>query len=419
MCRTLGLRPLVIAVLRARIVIFGALAIVLTTMPAWCAKPITVGQLEDMVRSLQQAGKPDVEVATALKQVELTEQLTPDRMNGLISRVPGMQSTAQIFILEGRAADLIPPPSELPNLPQPSPDLQQGMLGKADAWIAGTYDKLPKLSASVTTLRLQDNVEAIAGASGLQGGAQDVVTSSGLSKTATFMHYINSTQKQVAFEHGAEQFQPDKIKMAWGANGMIDIQKQPPSLTLIFKEAKTSGSLHWARWQHVYGKAVAVFTFSVLRKASGLELNVCCFPSVKQFGVATFYTALTGPVLAPDQPTAKGAASGGAEGNLQTSTEWKNYKAIVPYHGEIFVDAESSIVLRMVVEAETAQTDVVHQQSVRIDYGPVAVGGKVSMLPVRTVINSEVVVNGESGAGGYRLRHTLFTAEYRDYSTEK
>lgn len=120
---------------------------------------------------------------------------------------------------------------------------------------------------------------------------------------------------------------------------------------------------------------------------------------MKQFGVATFYTALTGPVLAPDQPTAKGAASGGAEGNLQTSTEWKNYKAIVPYHGEIFVDAESGIVLRMVVEAETAQTDVVHQQSIRIDYGPVPLGGRVSVLPVRTVINSEVVVNGDSGAG--------------------
>ena len=242
------------------------------------------------------------------------------------------------------------------------------MLGKADAWIAGTYDKQPPLSANVTTLRFQDNVEAIAGASGMQGGAQDVVTSSGLSKPATFMHYINSTQKQVAFEHGTEQFQPDKIKMAWGANGMIDIQQQPPSLALIFKEAKTSGSLHWARWQNVYGKAAAVFTFSVPHKDSDLELNVCCFPSVKQFGMATFYTAVTGPVLAPDQPTAKGAASGGAEGNLQTSAEWKNYKAIVPYHGELFMDPESGIVVRMVVEAELTPSAVVHQHNTRIDY---------------------------------------------------
>jgi hypothetical protein len=419
MCSSLRPGPLMIAVLRARIVLCGALAIILTTMPAWCAKAISVGQLEDMVRSLQQAGKPDVEVANALKQVELSEQLTLVRMNDLISRVPGAQSTAQIFILEGRAADLIPPPSELPNLPQPSPDLQQGMLGKADAWIAGTYDKLPPLSASLTTLRFQDNVEAIAGVGGLQGGAQEVVTSSGFSKPATFMHYINSTEKRVVFQGGVEQFQGDKVNTAWGANGMIDIQQQPPSLALIFKEAKISGSLRWARWQNVYGKAAAVFTLSVPQKDSRLELNVCCFPGVKQLGTASFYTAITEPIFAPNRPLSTGAASGGVEGDLQTTVEWISYKAIVPYHGELFIDPASGIVVRMVVEAETAKTDVVHQQRIRIDYGPVPVGGRVNILPVRTVINSEVVVNGESGAGGYRLRHTLFTAGYKDYSTEK
>jgi hypothetical protein len=77
MCRSLGSRPLVIAMLRARIAFCGALAIVLTTTPAWCAKAITVGQLEDLVSSLQQSRKSDVEVANSLKQIELSEQLSP------------------------------------------------------------------------------------------------------------------------------------------------------------------------------------------------------------------------------------------------------------------------------------------------------------------------------------------------------
>ena len=242
---------LVIAVLRARIALCGALAIVLTTTPAWCAKTITVGQLEDLVSSFQQAHKSDVEVATALNQIELSEQLSPARMNNLISRMPGPQSTAQIFILEGRGADLIPPSSELPILPQPSPSVQQGILGNADAWIAGAYDRLPPLSASVTTLRFQDNVGAIAGSGGLQGGGQWGATSSGLSKPATFMHYINSTQKRVIFQSGVEQFQGNKINSTWGANGMIEIPQSPPSLALIFKQALASGSLRWTRWQLV------------------------------------------------------------------------------------------------------------------------------------------------------------------------
>jgi hypothetical protein len=419
MCRYLVPWPLVIAAPRARIAFCGALAIVLTAMPAWCAKTITVGQLEDLVSSFQQARKSDVEVATSLKQIELSEQLSPARMNNLISRVPGPLSTAQIFILEGRAADLIPPLSELPNLPQPSPDLQQGMLDKVDAWIAGTYDKLPPLSASLTTLRFQDSMDAIAGSGGLQGGAQVNGTSSGFSKPATFMHYINSTQKRVIFQRGVEQFQGDKVNTAWGANGMIEIQQPPPSLALIFKQAQASGALRWTRWQNVYGKDAAVFAFAVPRKDSQFEINACCFPSVKQFGVATFYTAVTGPLLAPDQPTAKGAASGGAEGNLQTSAEWKNYKAIVPYHGELFIDPASGIVVRMVVEAELTPSTVVHQLNTRIDFAPAPAAGQMRVLPVRAIINSEVVINGESGAGGYGLRHTLFTAEYKDFSTEK
>jgi hypothetical protein len=34
---------------------------------------------------------------------------------------------------------------------------------------------------------------------------------------------------------------------------------------------------------------------------------------------------------------------------------------------------------------------------------------------VRTVINTEVVPGGDSGASGYSTRRTLFTSEYKDY----
>jgi hypothetical protein len=36
-------------------------------------------------------------------------------------------------------------------------------------------------------------------------------------------------------------------------------------------------------------------------------------------------------------------------------------------------------------------------------------------VPVRSVIYSIVVPNGESGAGGYSTRTTLFSSEYTDY----
>jgi hypothetical protein len=69
----------------------------------------------------------------------------------------------------------------------------------------------------------------------------------------------------------------------------------------------------------------------------------------------------------------------------------------------------------MIVEAELAPSEVVHRVNTRIDYGPVTVGGKMLVLPVKSVVNTEVVPKGDSGAGSFTTRQTLFTSEYKDY----
>jgi hypothetical protein len=37
------------------------------------------------------------------------------------------------------------------------------------------------------------------------------------------------------------------------------------------------------------------------------------------------------------------------------------------------------------------------------------------VLPVKSVVNTEVVPKGDSGAGSFTTRQTLFTSEYKDY----
>jgi len=69
----------------------------------------------------------------------------------------------------------------------------------------------------------------------------------------------------------------------------------------------------------------------------------------------------------------------------------------------------------MIAKPELKPTEVVHQVDTRFDYGPITVGGKVMVLPLKTVIETEVVPNGDSGAGGYTTRRTLFTSEYKNY----
>lgn len=99
------------------------------------------------------------------------------------------------------------------------------------------------------------------------------------------------------------------------------------------------------------------------------------------------------------------------------ATDWHDFKAnYLPYHGQLFVDPESGIVVRMITIAEFRNTDVVVQEDRRIDYAPVTVGGKSLVLPVRKMVNTEVVPAGDSGAAGrYTTRRTLLTAENRDF----
>ncbi len=359
---------------------------------------------------MHQDKKSDTEISTALKQVELSQELTRSRMNGLIVYAPGPMSTEQIFVLEAKSATLIPPESDLPSTPAPDPAAQKAILDKAAAYVTSTYAQVPSLTATKTTLRFQDNVEALASSSGLQGGATDVVVSSGFSKAASFVHYINSAQSQISIQRGVEKWQAPQQKIPWGANKMIALQEPGPNMPAVFHATQNFQAMHWLRWETVNGKPAAVFAFEAPHNKSHMSVDVCCFPKINQTGVANFYTSTTASTLG-------GGASGGGgvSGNFQTNTKWYDYKTAAPYHGELFVDPQTGVVVRMIVEADLNPSEVVHDLATRTDFGPVPVGAKMYMLPVKTYIDSLVVPNGDSGAASYTTRRTLFTSEYRDY----
>jgi hypothetical protein len=388
-----------------------ALALIFLASPAWCARKITVAQLGELLRTLQQEKKSDGEAAAALKQVELTEQLTRPAMSGLATFVTGPLVTEQVYVLEARSAILAPPASDLPSTPAPDAVAQKAILAKAESYIGKTFEQLPLLTATKTTLRFQDNVEALDANSGLAGGAKDVVTSSGFSNPASFVHYINSTAREIELEHGAEKKSAEKDQTRWGANKMIALEEPDPGLGLVFKEAQASGGFQWLRWELINGKPAAVYSFAVSKQKSRLAVNVCCFPNVEQAGIATFYTATTAPMLGGGG----GGGGGGATGNFQTTTQWHEFKTTAPYHGRLFIDPDTGIVLRMITEAELKPTEVVHELDTRVDFGAIKTAQGVIVAPVRSVVNSVVVPNGESGAGGYSTRCTLFTSEYSEY----
>ncbi len=378
------------------------LVLLMLATPTLAARKMTVQQLKDLLVSLQQSRKADAEVATELRQVELTEELTRNTMNSLVDYVSGPLSTEQIYVLEARSAVLAPPASDLPSIPAPDAAAQKALLGKAIDYASKTYAQLPHLTATKTTLRFQDNLTAVKSSSGMHSSASYGEDPS-LALAAQIFRYINAAETPVDMSNGAEKADADKDKGQWGANGQIILWGQGPVLSTVLQEAEANGQLNWLRWEKVNGKPASVYAFSVDKKRTHYAVNYCCFPDTDQAGRLNY-----------SSPT-QGNMNPQAKGNLQTTTSWKNYKATVPYHGEIFVDPDTGIVVRLVTQAEFKASDVVHQEDQRIDYGPVKAGDKTLVLPVKSVIATEVVPNGDSGAGKYSTRHTLFTSEYKDY----
>lgn len=383
------------------------LGLIALAVPSWAARKISVGELEDTLKTLQSEKKSDAEIANALKQLELSELLTTATMNRLLEEAPGPQTNEQIYILEARSAFLAPPAEDIPSNPAPDAAAQKALLDKAAAYVTKTYAQLPEITAVKTTLRFQDNMQATAASSGLHGGSQDASTGSAVQEAYHYIRYVNSTDSVYSSDHGIEKLPVDKTK--WGSNGMIALEEPAPGLGEVFQAAQAGGSLQWLRWENVNGKAAAVFSFEIPKKESRFNVNVCCFPKVNQAGVANFTSAAQASL---------GGPPGGASGTFQTNTDWQNYKTNdVPYRGDIFIDPDTGIVVRLNTEAELKPGDVVHQEDERVDYGPIKVGDALAVLPMRSVILTEVAPNGDSqAAGAVTSRRTLFTSEYKGFA---
>jgi len=368
----------------------------LLAVPAFsaAARKITVAELQEMLAAMRKQGKSDADVATALKQVMLSEQLDRATTNSLINEVPGKLATEQMYVFEARSALLPPPPSCIPATPPLDAAKQEALLTKAASYASGTWAQLPSLTATKATLRFQDNVEALADASGIRSGSTDSNTGLWVNPY-NYIHYITSSDTEIALDKGAEKLPRDTNQ--WGRNKMIESMEPDPDLATIFADARQYGGLKWERWQLVNGKPAAVFSYNVPKKKSKMAVDVCCFPLVDQAGV----------ISPPD----------GSRGNFQTNTEWDHYKEKnVGYHGEFFIDPDTGVIVRMNTIDEQKSSDMVHQLDTRIDYGPVAVGGKALILPIRSFLITEVVPNGEAGAGGISTRTTLFISDYKNYT---
>lgn len=356
----------------------------------------SVDELKATLVDLQRQHKTDEDVATALKQIVLTEQLVPATMNALATYLPGHMSIEQIYILEGRSA-FSPEPATVTILPAAlDAAAQQTLLTKANALITQMYLQTPLLTAAKNTVRFQDGIEDThLNDSNASSGIGTGPTSRYLETSRGFMRLVTQHTENVSYESGVEVTAQPKRAPQWGANGQLSEGGPHTILKPLMSEVFASGKLNWARWESVHEKPLAVYAFAIDKKKSHYKVEYCCFPNSDSYG----------------------SVHNGVQDTLGSITSWVPFRGTVGYHGEIYVEPQSGAVLRVVLHAEFKPTDFLHQEDTRIDFAPVTIEGKTWFTPSRTFLINESVPFGDNATRRFTIRHTLFTMTYKDYQT--
>ena len=373
--------------------LISLLVLILCAAPVWAAKKTSVQELKDTLISLNQAKKTDEEIATRLKDTEMSEELTRSTLKDFAQYLPGPLSIEQIEVLEGRSALLPPPSSDLPSTPAPDLAGQKAILAKAVDYVTKTYMQAPHFTFYKSTARFQDGVENIRTNSGMTSNMPNAGNAWELPNM--YMRFLGTHLTQVESDKGVEKPEVEKAKVPWGQNGQVSEGGLGPVLSIILGEAAAGGKLNWLRWESINGIQTAVFSFAVDKKKSHYEVNYCCFPVTDDTGRMGYE---------------------GTGANFQTATDWKSFKATVGYRGEFFIDPKTGTIVRLITQAGLKPTDFVHQEDMRIDYAPVVVGGTSYILPIASFTNTEVVPNGDNYAARYSIRHTLFAVTYQNYT---
>ncbi len=350
---------------------------------------MTVKDLRGLLAQMQADHKSDELVANRLKEVKLSEPLTPEAMNSLVDYQPGPLTIVQLQVLGLETALLAPPAEELPKAAAPDAAAQGAMLKRLVEYITKQYAQVPRLSAEKKTARFQNGPDAFHPGTGQR--SQMAISDPGVKPPDPYFRSVGQTRAEVVVQAGFElpgkkvtphEFAKQNAQAA--PTGMV------PVLGMVLEDA-AQGKMGWARWQMIDGKQTAVYAFSVPAKISHYDVSYCCFPVMEVFGGST-----------------QGIGAWGV------SNDYEEFHTKPGYHGELFLDPATGVVVRLIFETDFKTSHLVLQEDTRIDYAPVRVGAARYVLPSAEIRQTTFIPYGESFRVAAK-QTILAKAEYSNY----
>ena len=299
---------------------------------------ITVAQLEQALAAAQ--SKPDAEIAQQLAGLELTERISSARLARLIAGLSGEKARQALMILADSAAFLNPPDSEIPIKPTPDPAETRRMLTQIVNYVNTTARQLPNLIAMRNTTGFEDRPQ------------EDVQESTGMT-TLIFLplHVVGKSSVSVTYRDRQEVVDEKAVKRGPKIGGLTTTGEFGPILSKVVADA-LQGKITWSRWEQGAGGLEAVFHYAVPKDKSHYNVQFCCVPD----GF-----------------------------NSDRSAILRVFNETASYHGEIAFDPASGAILRITMEAEMPQGELVSKAGMIVEYGSVEIGGNSYICPVKSV----------------------------------
>jgi VWFA-related protein len=314
---------------------FGWVLVVLVlASPASAAKRMTVEQLEQMLDAAQ--GKPDAELARHLSDLELTERLSSVRLAHWQATLPDDQARQALIALADQSQFLDPPASEIPSTAAPDFVAQQQIMSLVVRYVKTAIPQLPNIFANQQTAYYQEFPKSYEGASQISTSFQP-------------LHFLRNSIATVRYSNGRELVEEEAVEgkkttlseAPLKAHGIFG-----PILGIVLEDAARN-KLAWGRWEEGSSGTLAVFNYAVPKEKSHYGLDYCCVAN--SYGTSQRFHQLTG------------------------------------YHGQVAVDPATGSILRLTLEAELKASDPVSQAAIMVEYGPVEIGGKNYICPLKSL----------------------------------
>jgi hypothetical protein len=251
----------------------------------------------------------------------------------------------------------------VPHDAPPDAAAQKQILSRAVDYVAAATHRLPDFLVTRRLTRFED-LQVVR-------GVNDPVTIRTLP-----LRRLDRSSAMVLFREGSEVVQPSNAKEALPASGLEDHGVSGLLLAVVATDV-LNGRIGFDHWEGVaHGNTggampgpAAVFRFVVPESQSHYSVEFCCY--------------------------------NGRDGWL------RRYQATPRYHGELAIDPESGAILRLVIKTDLDPSPVLHiepdsdkplqRADILVDYGPVVIGGRTYICPLRSLSVQTSWTRGDRG----------------------